>query len=204
MTGGRAAAAAAGLLGLTLALGVAGLAAAARPAAAQPAPERVKTIPDVEVRDQDGRGWRFSRDLLSGRTAVISFIYTTCTASCPLVGQVFGELQAALAAAGRDDVVLLSLTRDPETDTPERLKRWGQRFGARPGWLLLSGDKAAMDELLLALTGDPARRGPHSDAVLIVDLDQGIWRRESAAGPPGYYLDILDQIRPSATRPRHQ
>jgi hypothetical protein len=37
----------------------------------------------------------------------------------------------------------------------------------------------------------------HSDAVLIVDLDQGIWRRESAAEPPDYYLHILEELRPA-------
>jgi protein SCO1/2 len=168
------------------------------PPALSPGDAEERTIPDVEVRDQDGRTLRFDRDLLSGRTVVMSFIYTTCTASCPLLGRAFADLQAALAEARRSDVYLLSLSRDPETDTPERLKEWGRRFGVKPGWFLLTGDKGAMDELLLALTGDPARRGVHSDAVLIVDLDQGIWRRESAAEPPDYYLHILEELRPAA------
>ncbi len=204
-----AAAAAAALLGVAApALGVAEPAAATPVAAAQvspsppPAAASAPAIPDVEVRDQDGRKWSFASDLLRGRTAVISFIYTSCTATCPLVGRVFAELQEALVQAGRDDVVLLSLSRDPETDTPERLAQWGRRFGARPdarpGWLLLSADKVAMDDLLLALTGDPARRGAHSAAVLIIDLDRGIWRRESGLAATAYYLGILDDIRPPA------
>jgi hypothetical protein len=55
-----------------------------------------------------------------------------------------------------------------------------------------------MDELLLALTGEPARRGAHSAAVLIVDLDRGIWRRESGMAPSAHYLRILDEARPPA------
>jgi protein SCO1 len=203
-----AAAAAAAFLGVAApALGVAEPAAA--PAAVAqvvpappPAAASARAIPDIEVRDQDGRRWSFASDLLRGRTAVISFIYTSCTATCPLVGRVFAELQEALVQAGRDDVVLLSLSRDPETDTPERLAQWGRRFGARPdarpGWLLLSADKVTMDDLLLALTGDPARRGAHSAAVLILDVDRGIWRRESGLAPTADYLGILDQVRPPA------
>jgi protein SCO1/2 len=159
-----------------------------------------RRIPDVEVRDQDGRRLRFDRDLLHGWTVVISFFYTTCTATCPLVGRAFARLQAALGEAHRDDVSLLSLSRDPETDTPERLKAWGRRFGVQPGWSLLTGAPDAMDELLRALTGDPARRGPHSDAILILNRDKGVWRRESGSADLEYYLRIFDEIR--AIEPR--
>ncbi len=181
--------------------------AAAPYAGALPAQPAVETwdraIPDVEVVDQDGRRLRFVRDLLRGRTVVMSFIYTSCTAACPLVGRAFAGLQAALHEAGRDDVFLLSLSLDPENDTPERLERWGERFGARPGWHLLTGEKSAMDELLRALTGDPARPGAHSDAVLVVDRDLAVFRPESAFAGPAYLLRILDEIRrPAADRPR--
>ncbi|HEV7504466.1 MAG TPA: SCO family protein [Thermoanaerobaculia bacterium] len=154
----------------------------------------IKPIPDVEVRDQDGRKLRFVSDLLKNRTVVVSFFYTRCKGICPITGRALARLQAALSAAGRNDVYILSLSKDPEVDTPRRLKAWGKRLGVKPGWLLLTGEKQKMDELLLTLSGDPAQRGEHSDALLILDLDRGVWIRDAAFLDPEHYLQIVDDI----------
>jgi protein SCO1/2 len=159
-----------------------------------------KSIPDVEVVDQDGRRLRFYSDVMRHRTVIVNFIYTGCTALCPLMGRAFSRLQAALGDELGEDVYLISVSKDPATDTPQRLKAWGERFGAKPGWILLTGDKEPMNRLLRALTGDPAQTGEHSDVVLIVDDDQGVWMREFGLAEPDRYLRILKGLRATGAR----
>ncbi|HEX3554544.1 MAG TPA: galactose oxidase-like domain-containing protein [Thermoanaerobaculia bacterium] len=148
-------------------------------------------MPDVEVLDQDGRKLHFYRDLIQGRTVAMNFVYTSCTAFCPLLGRTFTALQQALGDRLGKEVSLISVSTDPQTDTPERLKAWGAKFGARPGWTLVTGDRKNLDVLLQSLTGDPARRGEHSPAVLLGNYDQGKWVRESGLAAPERYLEIL-------------
>lgn len=167
--------------------------------AAEAGRPEIRPIPDVEVRDQNGRRLRFVSDLLKNRTVVVSFFYTRCKGICPIASRALARLQAAFDAAGRDDVYLLSLSKDPETDTPRRLKAWGKKTGVKPGWFLLTGEKQPMDALLLALSGDPAQRGEHSDAFLILDLERGVWIRDATFLAPEHYLHIIEDI---GRRPR--
>jgi protein SCO1/2 len=165
-------------------------------AAADPPPlasRRVtlEPIPDVEVVDQDGHTLRFRSDLLRGRTVVVNAVYTECTNVCPMMGHAFAELQTALGDRLGKDVLLISISRDPEHDTPARLAAWRKRFGAKPGWIAVTGRKESIDSLLRVLTGDPSRTGGHSAVALLGDLRSGIWLREYGAGQPEQYLRLL-------------
>jgi protein SCO1 len=148
-------------------------------------------IPDVWVTDQDGNRRRFYTDLVRGRVVAINFIFTSCTYVCPMQGQNFGQLQEALGARLGRDVHLVSVSTDPLTDTPARLKAWGAKFGARPGWTLVTGGKAELDELLLALTGDPTGQNKHSPIAFVGDLEAGIWTRSYALAEPERYLRLF-------------
>jgi protein SCO1 len=152
-------------------------------------------IPDARLLDQEGREVRFYRDLLKGRVVAINFIYTTCAAICPRQGQSFRELQARLGERLGKDVLLISITSDPETDTPERLKAWAARFGAKPGWTLVTGEKSEVDRLVKALTGDIARTGEHSPFVLIGSGDKQVWRRANALAPADRLSEMIESIQ---------
>jgi len=152
------------------------------------------SMPDIEVFDQDGRKLHFYTDLIKGKTVVLSFIYTSCTAICPMMGRSFSRLQSALGERLGKDVYLISISMDPETDTPERLKAWGAQFGAKPGWILVTGEKGRMDTLLKFMRGDPARKGDHTPAVLIGNYDRGVWIREFGLAEPRRYTQILQSI----------
>lgn len=151
-------------------------------------------IPDVEVLDQDGRKLRFYTDLIKGKSVVVNFVYTSCEGVCPMLGRSFANLQSALGERLGRDVHLVSVSTDPATDTPERLKAWGSRWGARPGWDLVTGDKKTMDRLLEALRGDPARTGGHSNLVVLGSYDKGVWVREFGLDKPDRFIEILDSI----------
>jgi protein SCO1/2 len=85
------------------------------------------------------------------------------------------------------NVRLISISVDPATDTPERLKAWGAKFHAGDGWTFVTGNKPQVDELLRALGASSARREDHSPTVLIGNDTHGTWTRT-------YGLSGVDQI----------
>src|ERR1700738_4228657 len=116
-----------------------------------PQTETRQKISDVELVDQDGKTVHLYSDLVKGRVAALSFIFTTCTTSCPLIGANLGRLQTELGQSLGEDVELISVSVDPATDTPQRMKAWGAQFGAKAGWNLLTGDKETVEQLLKAV-----------------------------------------------------
>ncbi len=138
---------------------------------------RQMNIPDVELLDQNGRKIHFYTDLVKGQTVVINFIFTTCTTICPPLGATFARLQKELGDKVGRDVRFISISVDPATDSPERLKAWGAKFHAGEGWTFVTGNKPQVDELLYALGASSARREDHSPTVLIGNDAHGNWTR---------------------------
>src|SRR6185369_7738656 len=134
-------------------------------------------IPDVELLDQNGRKIHFYSDLVKGQTVVINFIFTTCTKICPPLGASFARVQKELGDKVGRDVRFISISVDPATDTPERLKAWGEKFHAGDGWTFVTGNKPQVDELLRALGASSARREDHSPTILIGNDAHGTWTR---------------------------
>jgi protein SCO1/2 len=163
-------------------------------AASQSAAALKPSIPDVEVVDQNGTKSRFYTDLVKGKMVIINFVFTSCTYVCPMQGANFAKLQAALGKRLGRDIFLISVSTDPLVDTPERLKAWGERFGAKPGWTLVTGGKDEMDKLLLSLTGDTARRGDHSPIALLGDFEKGAWVRAYGLAEPERYLQLFADL----------
>jgi protein SCO1/2 len=92
------------------------------------------SVPDVRLVREDGRTEALRRILdNNGRPVVLNFIYTSCTTICPLTSHVFQQLQARLGAR-HEAVDLVSITIDPENDTPARLRRYAKQFGAGAHW----------------------------------------------------------------------
>lgn len=123
--------------------------------------------PAFALTDQTGRP--FSSEQLNGKVAVVGFIYTHCPDICPMLTAQMRQLQNLLAHAGLlgDKAVLVSITVDPERDTPEVLARYAEQFGADPAaWHFLTGDlttvrQAVVDGFHLAMgkgdVGDEAQ-----------------------------------------------
>jgi cytochrome oxidase Cu insertion factor (SCO1/SenC/PrrC family) len=134
-------------------------------------------IPDVEVLDHNGNRIHFYTDLIKGQTVAINFIFTTCTTICPPLGATFARVQKELGDKVGRDVRFISISVDPVTDTPERLKAWGAKFHAGAGWTFVTGNKPQIDELLRALGASAASREDHSPTVLIGNDTHGNWTR---------------------------
>ena len=148
-------------------------------------------IPDVELLDQDGRKIHFYTDLVKGQAVVINFIFTTCTTICPPLGATFARVQKDLGDKVGRDVRFISISVDPATDTPERLKAWGAKFHAGAGWTFVTGAKPQVDELLRALGASSARREDHSPTILIGDAN-GNWTRTYGLASSSQLVQIIN------------
>ena len=152
------------------------------------------SIPDVMLLDQDGNQVRFYTDLIKGKVVLINFVFTSCTVVCPPLGSNFAKVQTMLGERFGKDVHLISISTDPETDTSARLRAWGAKFGARPGWTLVTGERARVDQVLLALTGDTTRVGAHSPIVIIGNDARGEWVQAYGLAAPNRLLKLIDDL----------
>jgi cytochrome oxidase Cu insertion factor (SCO1/SenC/PrrC family) len=148
-------------------------------------------IPDVELLDQNGNKVRFYSDLVKGKTVAVNFIFTTCTTICPPLGATFARVQKELGARAGRDVQLISISVDPVTDTPERLKAWAAKFHAAEGWTLVTGAKPQVDELLRALGAATASPADHSPTVLVGNDAAGQWRRTYGLARPAVLVKLI-------------
>ncbi len=109
------------------------------------------TMPTFNLTDQSGA--TFSSSSLADRVTLLDFIYTHCTDACPLLSATFQEAQRKLASDNLlgSKVTLVSLSVDPQHDTPPVMAEYGQRFNADPStWKMLTGD---WDQVYDAVTG---------------------------------------------------
>ena len=102
--------------------------------------DRYGRVPPFSLTERSGR--RIGRDDLLGHVAVIDFIYTECTETCPTQTLQFAQLQRRFAA--EPDLRLVSITVDPAHYTPEVLRTYADRYGATDRWWFLTGDKRAI------------------------------------------------------------
>ena len=148
-------------------------------------------IPDTPVLDQNGKRLNFYTDLVKGKTVGINFIFTTCTAICPLLTATFRRVQMELGEHAGRDVRLISISVDPTTDVPERLHAFAARFRAGPGWTFVTGDKVEVDALLAALGAATAEKNDHTPMILIGKEGAGHWTRVYGLSPPATIARIL-------------
>jgi len=165
---------------------------------AAPAPEKTEVqelghlnIPDVPVIDQDGKPVRFYSDLVKGRVVAVNFVFTTCTTICPPMGANFAKLQKLLGDRAGRDVHLISVSVDPSTDTPERMKAWGQKFGAGPGWTLVTGDRTEITRLLKSLGVYTPSIADHSPLVLLGNDARHQWTRAYGLAAPAKLEELI-------------
>jgi len=100
-------------------------------------------VPDFSLKDQDGKIFRFAN--ARGKLVVVTFIFTTCPDVCPLLTANFAAIQRALEKEKNQDYLLVSITTDPEQDTPPVLKEYAARYKADlRRWSFLTGTRAEL------------------------------------------------------------
>ena len=121
------------------------------------------TVPDVKLVNADGSGVPLRSELdEQDKPVILNFIFTTCGAICPVMSATFSQLQAALGPQ-RDAVRMLSISIDPEEDTPAALKAYAGKYGAGPQWQMLTGsltDSIAVQRAFEVYRGDKMNHQP--------------------------------------------
>ena len=102
------------------------------------APEFTRSIvnydaPDVAVVRQDGKKLSFIKELDDGRPVILNFIFASCSAICPMLTHVFSKVQTKLEKDSKK-FHLISISIDPENDTPAKLTEYAKKFGAGANW----------------------------------------------------------------------
>ena len=183
--------------------------------ATKPAPADEKATPgaavqkyftDVELVNQDGVKMRLYSDLMKGHTVVIIPFFTTCTSVCPPMNATMSKIQQELGDRVGKDIHLISISVDPETDTPERLKAYGEKFKAKPGWYLLGGKKEDVNIALSKLGMFVENRNDHNTIMVIGNVETGLWKKAFALASPAELVTIIRNVAadPAANAPRPQ
>lgn len=157
-------------------------------------------FPDAAVVTQDGRTLRFYDDLIKDKVFVISFLFTTCRDICPLATARLAELQEKLGDAMGRDIFFYSISIDPETDTPARLKEYADTFRAGPGWLFLTGNPDDIHAIRHKLGERSKVLSDHRNEILLGNGTTGEWARNNVLGDLDS-LAITVRAMDSAWRP---
>lgn len=151
------------------------------------AERRRRRFLNVALTTHEGKNVRFYDDLLKDKTVLMNFMYTNCVgeATCPLMTANLLGVQKLLGERIGRDIFIYSITLDPEHDTPAVLAKYARAFGAKPGWLFLTGgteDVEALRKNLGFATADPALDKDRTQHLGVVKY--GIERLERWAGCP--------------------
>lgn len=133
-------------------------------------------LPDVMLTDQYGEKVSLATLVDSKESVMLNFIFTSCTTICPVLSATFSQVQNKYGSQ-IEDVKMISISIDPEYDTPDRLNQYAQRFNAREGWTFLTGD---LDTVINVLSAFDAYRGDkmnHIPLALISTPEQSGWIR---------------------------
>ena len=165
----------------------------------------VEWFTNVEVTTQEGRKLRFYDDVMKGKILLINFFYTDCDAICPLMTENLVQLQELLGSRVGDEIRMVSITLQPEHDTPEVMAAYAKTYGVGPGWMFLTGQKDDI-ELLRHRLGffdiDPvvdADPEQHIGTVRIANEPMHRWAMAPALVSPAALVRAVNRIVPKFT-----
>jgi protein SCO1 len=148
-------------------------------------------VPAVMLTRDDGKVVSLPQEMNDGRPVLLNFIFTSCGSTCPLMSQVFAQFQRRLGAdAG--EVHLMSISIDPEEDTPARLVEYARRFGAGPEWQHYTGTLEASRAAQRAFDVYRGDKMSHAAVTLLRAAPGQPWRRIDGLATPD---DLLREYR---------
>lgn len=117
-------------------------------------------IPDVTLINQDGEEVNFKSFLNSDKLVILDFVFATCPTICPILSAGMASFQKKIGP-NSEKVQLVTLTIDPEYDTPEVLKEYSRNYYAQEGWDFFTGSKKDIDRVMKAFDAYVADKMDH-------------------------------------------
>ena len=166
-----------------------------------PEPAHAETvIPNVEVIDQNGRSLHFYDDLIRGRAVLLNFFFTSCGDTCPLVTQNLREVQDILGERMGRDIFMVSVSLQPELETPEILAAYAAPWEVRPGWSFVTGRRDDIERLRQAMgftSSDPAQdlvKDNHTGMVRYGNDRLDRWAGTAGLGRPAWIAKAVTSL----------
>ncbi len=147
-------------------------------------------LPNTRLTTHEGRSVRFYDDLVKGKVVAINFMFTSCRIACPVTTPKLVEVQKLLGERAGRDLTFLSITLDPEHDTPKVLDAYAKAYGAGPGWYFLTGKQNDIERLRRKLgvyDRDPvvdADRTKHAGILVLGNEPSGRWKAVATLSKP--------------------
>ncbi|MEW8071998.1 MAG: SCO family protein [Candidatus Thiodiazotropha sp.] len=134
------------------------------------------SIPDVQLVSHRGEKRRLPELLGTDKPIMLNFIFTTCTTICPVLSASFHQIQEILGDES-DSVSMISITIDPDYDTPEQLMKYAKKFKAGDQWQFYTGtynDVVTVEKAFDIFRGSKMN---HEPITLIRKKDRQSWVR---------------------------
>jgi len=165
--------------------------AAASIATPSPAAQYVGELPLV---DQNGRTVDLYRDLIRGRTVVINAFFADCKNTCPIMANAYRAIQGRFPDRIGRDLALISITVDPATDTPPRLKSLATQLEAKEGWYFLSGTQEQVGAALRKIGLFAKDPEGHSNLFLIGNDRTGLWKKALGVADLDAVVEVVNSV----------
>lgn len=172
---------------------------AQEPATTKPRPASADTpsksyFTDVVLFNQNGQKMRFYSDLLQGKVVIINSFFATCAGSCLPLTRNLEKLQRGLGSHMGKDVHILSISVDPEVDTPAKLKEYAKKLNAGPGWHFLTGDKESVAFVLKKIGHFVDNKESHLNIFIIGNERTGLWKKAFGLAQSDELLKVVDSV----------
>lgn len=150
-------------------------------------------IPELALRDASGRTVAVPALFETDQPVLVNFVFTSCTTICPAMTAVFAQAQERLGVPqGRARMISISI--DPEYDTPERLRAYAQQFGAGRDWLFLTGERTAVVQLQQAFDAYRGGKANHLPLTLLRAGPDAPWVRLDGLASPAQLVREVAQM----------
>ena len=149
--------------------------------------------PDVSLVRADGKRVSLPQELDDGRPVLLNFIFTTCSSICPLASRTLEEFQRKLGR-GASKVHLMSISIDPEEDTPARLRAYARKFHAGPEWQYYTGTVAASLAAQKAFDVYRGEKMSHTPVTLLRSAPGKPWLRIEGFVTPDELVDDYQKL----------
>jgi protein SCO1 len=153
-----------------------------------------KYFTDVELTNQNGEKMKFYSDLLRDKVVIINSFFATCQASCLPLTRNLEKVQQALGERLGKDVYILSISVDPEVDTPPNLKEYAKKLNARPGWHFLTGPKENVDFALKKIGQFVPDKQSHLNLFIIGNERTGLWKKAFGLAKSEEIVKVVESV----------
>lgn len=149
---------------------------------------------DTVLVNQDGQQRRLYSDLIQGKVVIINPFFTSCKHVCPVTMARMKKVQEWLGGRLSRDTEILSLTVDPETDTPSKLSSYAKSLGVAPGWQLLSGTPENVRFALSKLGQYVEEPDSHTNILIVGNDSTGLWKKAFVLAEWEELIKVIESV----------